>query len=271
MENSPHPDFEAVFYNGTKIHTSTTKNTLEIKVPIPNGEITTHRLELGNFQQLELPSELVGAVKHVQECLKQCLEIERNESGAGNQEWPVVLKTGGMIAARDGGAQLTSACPPSLLHKHHHASSASAAIPKLDDHKARSVPSTYQPLTPATRIDRYRSAASDSAALTRRRADTMGATADQPSTTSHDIEVKQRDLKFIDGVGWCYKQLDGVFVLLFLDGVNLVVEGRDQCVVWNDFTRPGDMGLRYDFALHIPFSLFLFFSHFLSCPLYIPN
>ncbi|KAJ3089464.1 Serine/threonine-protein kinase plk4 [Quaeritorhiza haematococci] len=131
MENGPLADFEMVFYNGVKVHNSVSKQSLEIQLPpsfssdsdVPGAPTTSpppsslksggwivHQIDTSQPpDQLSttLSPQLLPIFQHIQECLRQCLDIERsgrlgdNNAPAGStagvhgaqQHYPLILKS----------------------------------------------------------------------------------------------------------------------------------------------------------------------------------
>jgi hypothetical protein len=85
MENSP-PNCHITFYSGQKINTDTRASTVTIKSS-SHADIVINTRESRN---VNLPVDLVPLFKHSQDCLSQCLEIEK---GCGTDTvYPLVLK-----------------------------------------------------------------------------------------------------------------------------------------------------------------------------------
>ncbi|KAJ3052841.1 hypothetical protein HK097_005568 [Rhizophlyctis rosea] len=97
MENGPLADFEMVFYSGIRVHYSVARNALEIKVPKSDSNQPTdfevHRTNTSQPERIELPPTLTPVFKHVQECLRQCMDIERSGKLDANTRYPLILKS----------------------------------------------------------------------------------------------------------------------------------------------------------------------------------
>src|SRR5437588_10086952 len=93
MENGPIADFEMCFQNQTKVYHSQSKGTLEIKVKISPDIFETHKFIITRSKEPDYPHELLHIVKHMQDCLKQCLDIERNGQKDPNTVYPLILKS----------------------------------------------------------------------------------------------------------------------------------------------------------------------------------
>ncbi|KAI8591672.1 hypothetical protein BDZ88DRAFT_487338 [Geranomyces variabilis] len=108
MENSPQADFEALFYNGTRAHYSASTGIICIKIPRSttsnggNGNTTSAATEYEKHEirlsppangsttttsgggagavivSTDIPQRLGPVVRHVQECFKQCVDVERS-------------------------------------------------------------------------------------------------------------------------------------------------------------------------------------------------
>lgn len=94
MENSPHADFEMVFYNGTKVHISSAKHEITIRQPNTASESGTEVIKrsLLNSDSLDIPQNETLILKHAQECLKQCLNVE-NSIALDQPKYPVIIKS----------------------------------------------------------------------------------------------------------------------------------------------------------------------------------
>ncbi|KAJ3022464.1 Serine/threonine-protein kinase plk4 [Thoreauomyces humboldtii] len=101
MENSPLADFEIMFYNNTRAHYSVSKETVEIKVPRGSGDMEKYQIRLpglaalgsGGGDPIDVPSELAPIVRHIQECLKQCMDVERSGKLNSSTHYPIILKS----------------------------------------------------------------------------------------------------------------------------------------------------------------------------------
>ncbi|KAJ8324495.1 hypothetical protein QVD99_002515 [Batrachochytrium dendrobatidis] len=107
MENGQIPDFEMIFYSGVRVHTSVSKQTLEIRVPKPpvskpgvlaSTSKTPHdyfvqKVDLSRPDDISLPSDLQSIFKHAQECLRQCLDIDRSGKFDKHTRFPIILKS----------------------------------------------------------------------------------------------------------------------------------------------------------------------------------
>jgi Polo-like Kinase 4 Polo Box 2 len=98
MENSPHPDFQMVFYNGVKAQTITSLNKLEITIPEAltqqfcdrRKELYVYTIDMTNG---EPEAAYVQIFKHAQECLRQCLELEQSSRFDTCTKYPLILKS----------------------------------------------------------------------------------------------------------------------------------------------------------------------------------
>jgi hypothetical protein len=105
MENTPIPDFEMHFYNGLRVHSSTARNSLEIKTPIDPQPVSSHSLHSSasenslrkpsyttqtfSLNSPAIPPSLHATLKHLKECLKTCLETPDAQDG----RYPIILKS----------------------------------------------------------------------------------------------------------------------------------------------------------------------------------
>lgn len=100
MENDPLPDFEMNFYTGgTKIHMSLLKKELTIKNPNPmndgakDGQIDTVRFKTLYPDQEQLTVAQQLWIKHAQDCLKQCKDIQNAAIADSQAKYPIILKS----------------------------------------------------------------------------------------------------------------------------------------------------------------------------------
>ncbi|KAJ3293304.1 Serine/threonine-protein kinase plk4 [Borealophlyctis nickersoniae] len=97
MENGPLADFEMIFYNGIKVHNSVGRQMLEIKMPhypaSGGTEPQVHRIDMSHPESIQLPPSLTPIFKHVQECLRQCMDIERSGKLDTTTRYPLILKS----------------------------------------------------------------------------------------------------------------------------------------------------------------------------------
>lgn len=97
MENEPSPDFEMNFYaGGTKILISLLKNEMIIKNS--NQKSDKEPMEMVKFSPIYPDQEQLTAVqqlliKHAQDCLKQCIEIQDAAKGDSQAKYPIILKS----------------------------------------------------------------------------------------------------------------------------------------------------------------------------------
>ncbi|KAJ3123831.1 hypothetical protein HK098_001622 [Nowakowskiella sp. JEL0407] len=230
MENSPLSDFDMNFYNGIKVHNSTTRSILEFKIPIEvHKSMCDHdsrktktepevlySYNISALSSLQLPSHLVPIFKHVQECLRQCTEIERNsEEGI----FPLILKS--------------SNCSGDAAYGKVSSKSGSVTSQKEDDGKRDKRESLRQ-------IGR----GDDRQSVSGRSVGASSVTAVRTAVSKvTDIGEGQGmvivgkgegfreginvvDWKYLGGVGWCLKGSEGKFVMLFDDGVKVCIDAR---------------------------------------------
>ncbi|TPX56203.1 hypothetical protein PhCBS80983_g04689 [Powellomyces hirtus] len=104
MENSPLADFETMFYNSIRAHYSVSSGTIEIKIPRSDDpekkDFEKHQIPLsspleGNAasDRVDIPMHLAPIVRHVQECLKQCMDVERSGKLDSGSQYPIILKS----------------------------------------------------------------------------------------------------------------------------------------------------------------------------------
>lgn len=125
MENDPSPDFEMNFYTGgTKIHISLLKKEITIKNPHPTseggtaGQIDTVRFKTlyPDQDQLTVAQQLL--IKHAQDCLKQCNDIQNAAKADTQAKYPIILKSSTCRNGSPGRNRTTSPSPsihPSVI------------------------------------------------------------------------------------------------------------------------------------------------------------
>ncbi|KAI9207420.1 uncharacterized protein BJ171DRAFT_275320 [Polychytrium aggregatum] len=110
MENEPLADFEMAFYNGYKLHSSTAKQRIELRIPKePSGaasgmahaskrtdkvqsEYATYAIDLKGTES-SIPPELLPYFRHGQYCLKICLDVETSAKLDPSVKYPLILKS----------------------------------------------------------------------------------------------------------------------------------------------------------------------------------
>ncbi|KAH6600016.1 hypothetical protein BASA50_002603 [Batrachochytrium salamandrivorans] len=135
LDNGPVSDFEMAFYNGVRVHTSVSKQIVEIRVPFPTqtrsgaptpatkstSNFVVHKLDLSRSDSMAVPSDVLPIFKHAQECLRQCLDIERSSSLDKHTQYPIILKS-----SHTKHISSSSSCPDSPSNSH-----ANAPLPSL--------------------------------------------------------------------------------------------------------------------------------------------
>jgi hypothetical protein len=261
MENGPPADFEMYFYNGVRVHNSVVKSQLQIKIPAKSERQESpviHTIDTTPGKRLSVPQELTSIFQHVQECLRQCVDIEKSGKLDPNTTYPVILKSSSCTAdTKD-----TSPTPQSTAHSFHPSTSSTYTShrPKTSEYAQSNVrPTSHNPLSTYDRV----TVKSDSAADVHYARSTRNSTPLQAlSQTTTQKTQHARPMKtgsagsisnlssisspslpfvpistlsvYMENVGWCVKTPDGRFTLLFNDGIILVVESKHQILKWCD-------------------------------------
>ncbi|KAJ3350970.1 Serine/threonine-protein kinase plk4 [Entophlyctis luteolus] len=322
MENSPQPDFEMNFYSGLKVHHNSRTGRIVFKVPQETStqrdhsgsggspEYTVHEYDISEGSDnsiLDLPDLLISAFKHLQECLRQCLDAEKSaandESEIGDNctsegaksSFPLILKSSNIcsntgdrknLAYVQVSGQGTSPAPSVLAPNSLATFPTASCDGRMDVQKPRgkSVSSTvgtastlYTPeskyrtlsVTHLTRShttpvlvrggsatstgkigllmsDETPSLISTTAAKKTSVAPTVVASSVGGGSNGRSRQV------FLDNVGWCSRDADGRFVMLFNDGVHVIVDSRDQNLVWIDATSETKEEVRYKIDKALP-------------------
>ncbi|KAJ3008027.1 UNVERIFIED_CONTAM: Serine/threonine-protein kinase plk4, partial [Siphonaria sp. JEL0065] len=110
MENFPDPDFEMAFYNGVKVHHSCKFGRISFRVPVKGSgggggeeECQVHEFDISGSKNVDIPTELAGVFRHVQECLRQCLDIDKSTEACQGNSYPLILKSSNTGNGGDGG------------------------------------------------------------------------------------------------------------------------------------------------------------------------
>jgi hypothetical protein len=191
MENSPLNDVEMHFYDGTKVHNSVSKGMMTITL---KGE-KQHCIDLIKGESA-VPVNLLPIFRHTQECLKQCVAIERNSSS-----FPVILKCDSTpMKTEKPSIQLTQTTWETTPAPSIHTRSQSVHAPvKTISPMALSAPS------PTLR---------------------------SPTPPIYPTSIQ---VAFLQRVGWCLRHVPthGTFTLLFHDGAKIVLDSK-RVKVWEN-------------------------------------
>ncbi|KAJ3188955.1 hypothetical protein HDU85_004672 [Gaertneriomyces sp. JEL0708] len=265
MENGPLADFEMVFYSGTRAHYSGSRGTVELK--IPSGESSdaeryeTHSISLAPNERADVPAHLASLVKHIQECLKQCTDVELSGKLDSSTKYPVILKSSQCraIAAVGTEKERDSFHPSSIsgytrsatgagqsnrgvkerssqAREVGHARTNQENMDPRQQARTNSARAALNAGSPKSTISRpaslpiMRSAASDSFAVRKPSVPELRHKEAALSSAASSVSSLNGDMRFhfLEDVGWCVKQNDGRFVMLFCDGVRCIVDPRDQ-------------------------------------------
>ncbi|CAG8671741.1 10923_t:CDS:2, partial [Ambispora leptoticha] len=230
MENGPMADFEMWFSNRTMVRHSVAKESLEITIPssTQKDNFVKHKFTINNNLDLKLPLELLSIFKHMQDCLKQCLDIERNGSLNSSTVYPLIL--------RSSRSQVKNKELDTKLNNHQEnplCQARSAPTPEL---------TTPAVITqPPVHVNGSKSDEAATQCTTNRK---------RPSSSTYSMSFKSTNsclgginpvenmtCKYIEGLGWCVKTLDSRFTMLFEDGVKVVLESKNQCLKYSDESK----------------------------------
>ncbi|KAJ3235998.1 hypothetical protein HDU81_011269 [Chytriomyces hyalinus] len=303
MENG---DFEMVFYNGTKVAYrggKTGRNVVVFKSPGGDagtkGTVEPREFDLSDGT-VQIPADLAVVFKHMQECLRQCLDIEEQsvEGGASGIVFPLILKSSNI--SNPGGSANTAgrAGYSAVSSKGHspipsvHASVVSSTVPTVRSGfptnqaeairaKSRSSITIGTASTLYTPEPKSKYAETTVSTSTRvhgppQTTPSLRATPSvAPSSTLAGTGSKRvvggdggrsssssfSDPAFLDGVGWCSRDGEGRFNMLFNDGVHMIVDSRDQNLVWTDVAN-GMRDERFKISAALPQHIKAKLSHF---------
>ncbi|KAJ3259012.1 hypothetical protein HDU77_002003 [Chytriomyces hyalinus] len=307
MENG---DFEMVFYNGAKVAYRGGKTGRHVVVfKSASGDASTKgtlnpAVEQREFDlsdgTVQIPAHLAVVFKHMQECLRQCLDIEEQsvEGGASGIVFPLILKSSNISNAGGSATAPGQAGYAAVSSKGHspipsvHASVVSSTVPSVRSGfptnqaeairaKSRSsitigaASTLYTPepkskyaetavstltrvhgppqTTPSLRATPSVAQSSTLAGTGSKRV--VGAEGGRLNSTSFS------DPAFLDGVGWCSRDGEGRFNMLFNDGVQMIVDSRDQNLVWTNVAN-GMQDERFKISAALPQHIKAKLSHF---------
>ncbi|TPX51472.1 hypothetical protein SeLEV6574_g00253 [Synchytrium endobioticum] len=148
MENGPLADFEMVFYSDVKVHYSVAKNSLQITCKKPGSIGTeTHTVDTSNVANLSLQPHIVPIFKHVQECLRQCLDVEASAKSDGTTKYPIIVKASGVPSTSNGipTSSRSSHSPTLSLHPSSMSNYTSSAPGNTNGHRSNATGSNGQP------------------------------------------------------------------------------------------------------------------------------
>ncbi|KAJ3192514.1 Serine/threonine-protein kinase plk4 [Irineochytrium annulatum] len=254
MENGPNADFEMSYYNGVKVHNSPSKNTLEVKTPtaeVSSGEkatYTTHRFDLSQMEGIKIPSALASVLKHAQECLRQCLSIEKSARRDTQSSYPIIVKSS---HAKGSSFVSNHTSTVSLPMSAATQSVASSARNNKEDVTVRKT----TPMDPTLRaLDRDRGpipSSNETATLciSESRADSSDYEATRRTDFARDgvrdakaglggaIADGERKPKFLPNIGWLMRVNHWQYLLLFVDGISMEVNVKEKVVYLSDRTK----------------------------------
>lgn len=256
MENTPTPDFEMNFYSGTKVQHSVTKKRLKITMAKSSSkEPETFIIDLTNTSPQIHPS-IQTLFIHVQDCLKQCLEIEKNSGEDSSIAYPLVLKSSSLNLGE-------KVNPPSPIQSIHPSTISSySTINPTTTRSNEPIKSSRMTSQSRERERPNRYAPSES---TRSRLNSQPLTNRTNQTfPGQSKELESRSVigkKFINGVGWCIKYApnksseyqtsndgEGMFCMCFNDGIALNVYVKEHFLVYDD----GRVERRYPIDRDLP-------------------
>eukprot|EP00158_Paraphelidium_tribonemae_P007978 Partr_v1_DN28419_c0_g1_i7_m41558 putative Polo-like kinase len=236
MENGPLADFDANFYNGSRISWHVARGDIVLKETSPSIKETrivagnpkisafSSRMEVTSLGD-QLSSLFTGVWepmwKHVIDCYSQCWEVASKDSLDG---FPVTLKTGSQPGSRsienDDPNVQTSPRSGTVVPSVH-----------ISDIQSMLSPSAYAPSNFAGQ--NLTAQQSLKSMPTSHQLSTRVFNSDKITTTA-DRQLKMlnnMDYAHIDGIGWCIRRhLENgfEFAMLFNDGCRLIVEPCSQ-------------------------------------------
>lgn len=203
MENSPDPDFHLLFYNGIKSLIS--QNTVEITVPESitpqycDGNFRqpnfTYRINTNTANSADIKPVFLPIFKHAQECLQQCLEVEKSSRFDKCTKYPLILKT---CQSKPSGET------KEILHSgNRFDGGSSTAGSKIS---VAPLQLNHQSSVRSLRSTNFSSSGGHSTI----------------ETITH----------YLDGIGWCMSTSDKQFIMLFNDGCRVNIHSLTQIVTF---------------------------------------
>ncbi|XP_050415388.1 serine/threonine-protein kinase PLK4 isoform X2 [Patella vulgata] len=222
MENSPDPDFEAIFYDGAKF----TANTKGMKIIETNG--TSLSLE-STEAELRLSSETQSCLEFVKQCRQQCLELESAITSVQktgilkDQLFPVIV--GRRPNSSDGSESSRTPSTPS--------DTKNTPTPSEPDASKFNIKSMPMPSFNGTVMSSMSETSSISHNLHN---DTISTQASSPDSTSNNNHIKSQVIRqmFVPHVGWAAQHASGEIWVKFNDGSQLSVKSSATTVTYFD-------------------------------------
>ena len=223
MENGPLADFEMCFHNKIKVYNSQSKGTLEIKVPSRTSLDTfeTYKFNITANKEPDYPRNLTHIIRHMHDCLKQCLDVERNSQENPSTGYPLILKSRNHVNQNSNTTNIGWGSKDNVLPC-----------------KARSLPTfesaiAVQPPS-GTRSVNDRCISHNNNIRTR--PFSVDSLSGRSMTDSGVVGMVPMDVTchFIINLGWCVRTFDDRFTILFEDGIKLVIESKNQSLKYCD-------------------------------------
>ena len=286
MENTPVPDFEMTFYTGMKVQISVGRDEIDIKIPATlrrdfpcmtanmktTPDCDVHKINLKQMERgVVIPVELQPVIKHAQECLKQCMDVEHSESNNTSAKYPVILKSSHVKAAPTWNQSETASnrgtSPALSIHPSSRSTftnGTNANYDRFNDGGSRGGSNTAFSKTTGNRTDdatltqpcNGRSGLSDTVGK-RHESEKIGAKESGITGTNRSwkssgslggglSEVTSTDgdprYFFIDYVGWCFRTGGHAYVLLFNDGCKMTICADEGVLIYAQ--TPADVAKR---------------------------
>ncbi|KAK9761607.1 hypothetical protein K7432_013372 [Basidiobolus ranarum] len=227
MENGPLADFEMDFYNGIKVQNSASRGVLQIRNVQEEGSARDYNFDTNSNAKFVIPTGLKPIFRHIQECLKTCLDIEQTHQHTS--DYPIIISHSETSSSLKKPQEAPSTdrfnTKAKLNNYDNHA--------KSDSGKGKLLQHDILPKKPMT-VERSGSSSS------------QASSGGVPSS---------EHMQFIPNVGWCQRSNSGVFMLLFFDGIQMVVEAKNQLIIWSDHNTPYVEPQRFTIDKNLPKSV----------------
>ncbi|PIK49711.1 putative serine/threonine-protein kinase PLK4 [Apostichopus japonicus] len=234
MENGPHPDLEACFYNGGRVHVSSSG------VVVTDAEGSTH-----NQPTLEdkpnLPGSLQVLLEHIQDLYQKCLEVESTvaslESRVGHGPYfPIILNrkpTQEELEHKSGETRM------STNKSRHHLESPPKALSQVKQQipLGSTTSPSVAPLVSASVCSYDGTVVSTKSGVPSRVADRIPISSncgeDFKSANQHDRDEVLKRL-YVHNVGWASQMVSGEIRIQYNDGSELAVKSSVALVTYHD-------------------------------------
>ena len=239
MENEPFADFEMTFYTGVKIHNSAARKELTMKIPVGSSSkpdtFETIRIDMTRPDLVGLTSSQAVLFKHVQDCIRQCIDVEKSSRLDPTTKYPIILKSS-RCQNESPGRHRSSSPSPSI-----HPSAISSYSVSRMSHTGRSTQGSSRRSIGNFNLEinlinlGARSDVSSGRAPTATGAE-VRKSAIQSNASVTSLQTAEHTLHFLENVGWLIKFSERRFLMLFMDGTSVRIDAKEQTLEYKDST-----------------------------------